>query len=197
MMALRFSNILLPFCLLAITLNGLQSELLAQADMDSVFVKRNVGEGAFEIDTFYMLSGVSSQQVLVGTTFLPYSDKMISLLNDGLSPVSFKILEGCDNGLEPTDFNDYPKFDIIKRVGKNQLLIQVRVMANCCHNFLGEAEVLGNDTLHLVYTSYGNFCSCQCCFTLEYVFDTTFEDKDNRLHFVTINRHKSFGVIPN
>ena len=49
MMALRFSNILLPFCLLAITLNGLQSELLAQADMDSVFVKRNVGEGAFEI----------------------------------------------------------------------------------------------------------------------------------------------------
>lgn len=82
-------------------------------------------------------------------------------------------------------------------MGKNQLLIQVRVMANCCHNFLGEAEVLGNDTLHLVYTSYGNFCSCQCCFTLEYVFDTTFEDKDNRLHFVTINRHKSFGVIPN
>ncbi|MFT5821005.1 MAG: hypothetical protein ACI8ZM_002253 [Crocinitomix sp.] len=50
-------------------------------DFDTVFVKRSIGNDAFEIDTLFITAGQSTDQVLTGTTFLPYSDKMIGLLN--------------------------------------------------------------------------------------------------------------------
>ena len=62
------------------------------ADKDSVFLKRTVGDGEFEIDTLFIQAGQSSDQVLAGTTFLPYSNKMISLLNKGLEPISLAII---------------------------------------------------------------------------------------------------------
>ena len=153
---------------------------------DTVFVKRSVSDNEFEIDTLFIPGGRSSTQVLAGTTFLPYSDKMIGLLNNGLSSVSFEILTECHNATTPKTFKDYPKFNEIKR-DSTTLTIDVTVVANCCHNFLGEAEVIGKDTLNLVYTSYGGFCSCNCCFTLRYKFNTTMEENYQILKYVTIN----------
>jgi hypothetical protein len=138
---------------------------------------------------------MSHTQVLVGTTFLPNSDKMIRLLNHGISPISFEILNECDKSIDPKNYSDYPKFINIKR-DSTILTIDVAVIANCCHNFLGEAEVIGNDTLHLVYTSYGGFCSCNCCYTLRYKFDTTIEASYQILKNITINNHKKSEKIP-
>jgi len=76
------------------------------------------------------------------------------------------------------------------------LTMDVPIIENCCHNFLGEAEVIGSDTLNLVYTSYGNFCSCQCCFTLRYKFETSMELQYGELKHVTINNSKLVGTIP-
>jgi hypothetical protein len=178
------------FCVLAITsVSGQNTEL------DTVFVKKTIGQNRFEIDTLFIQSGRSSEQVLAGTTFLPNSDKMIGLLNNGLEPISLKIIKECDNNTDPRTFKDYPKFTEVKR-DSNELIIDVSVVANCCHNFLGEAEVVGNDTLNLVYTSYGGFCSCNCCFTLRYRFDTTMEEYNQILRYVTINGSKAVGVIP-
>jgi len=143
-------------------------------DNDTVFIKRTVHTEKTEIDTVIIIGGISpaQPQVLIGTTFLPYSNKMIGLLNDGLSPISLELVQGCDRAVEPWSFKDYPIFREITR-DSTTLTIEVSVIANCCHNFLGEAEVIGKDTLNLVYTSYGGFCSCQCCFTLKYKFDTS------------------------
>lgn len=165
-----------------------------KTELDTVFVKRTVGVNAFEIDTLYIPGGRSSTQVLVGTMFLPYSDKMIGLLNNGLSPISLEIIQECDNTTDPKTFKEYPKFIATSRVG-NTLTIDVSVIANCCHNFLGEAEVKGKDTLNLVYTSYGGFCSCECCFTLRYKFDTSREEMYQVLNYVTINSSKTVGQI--
>lgn len=165
-----------------------------QVEMDTVFVKRSVGENEFIIDTITIPAGKSSTQVLTGTTFLPYSDNMIGLLNHGLSPVSLTIIEECDQNFDPKSAEKYPFFRKVSR-DSNQLIIDVTIVSNCCHNFLGEATVL-DDTLKLIYTAYGGFCSCTCCFTLRYIFDTTFEADYHMLKFLTINESRIVEPIP-
>ena len=173
-----------------------QNSVHGQAtDLDTVFVKKTIGENEFEIDTLFIPAGRSSTQVLAGTTFLPYSNKIIGLLNNGLSPISLEVIQECDNTIDRRTFKDYPKFIVIKR-DSTILTIDVSIVANCCHTFLGEAEVIGNDTLNLVYTSYGGFCSCNCCFTLRYKFDTEMEEHYQILKYVTINGSKTTGQIP-
>ncbi len=185
--AIKVFTILWCVCQLT-ALNGQQTEL------DTVFVKKRVGENEFEMDTLFIDGGLSFPQVLTGTTFLPYSEKMIGLLNKGLSPISFKIIDECDDKIDPETFKDYPKFSAVSRTS-NQLTIAVSIVANCCHNFLGEAEVIGTDTLNLVYTAYGGFCACRCCFTIAYTFDTRLEERYQILKYVTINGSKTVGQI--
>ena len=163
---------------------------------DTVFIKRDLGEKELLIDTLYLPGGRSFAPVLVGTTFLPYSEKMIGLLNNGLSPISLEIVDGCDNSLTKNDFKDYPVFREIRR-DSSVLTIEVSVIANCCDYFLGEAEVIGEDTLNLIYTTYGAFCSCSCCFTLRYKLDTSMESYYQILQHVTINGSDTIGQIPN
>lgn len=59
---------------------GLTTVYEQHTPLDTVFVKKTVGINEFEIDTLFIPGGRSSQQVLAGTMFLPYSDKMIGLL---------------------------------------------------------------------------------------------------------------------
>ena len=74
-------------------------------------------------------------------------------------------------------------------------MIDVAISANCCYNFLGEAEIIGGDTLNLIYHSYGGFCSCNCCYTLRYTFRVQ-EWENLELKFVTVNGDKLVGKIP-
>ncbi|MDL2297457.1 hypothetical protein LJC37_05835 [Bacteroidales bacterium OttesenSCG-928-E04] len=180
----------------ALTIFQLTKAMGQDSELDTVFVKRAIGVNEFEIDTLFIPSGRSSIQVLTGTMFLPYTDKMIGLLNNGLSPISLEIIQECDDSANPGTFDEYPKFTSITR-NENILAIEVSIVANCCHNFLGEAEVVGKDTLNLVYTSYGGFCSCECCFTLRYKFDTSMEEVYQILNHVTINGSKTVGQITN
>ena len=124
-----------------------------ETSSDTIFIKRTVQVEKVEIDTILIEGGISpaQPQILIGTTFLPYSNKMIGLLNKGLSPISFEIIEECDRSSEPNSLKAYPKFVNVKRES-DTLTIDVIVVANCCHNFLEEAEVSGNDILNLVYT---------------------------------------------
>lgn len=164
-------------------------------ELDTVFVKRKIEKNTFEIDTLFIPSGVSSKQVLVGTQFLPYSNKMIGLLNSGLQPISLEVLSECNESVDRKTFNQYPKFVNVERK-LDTLIIDVSVVANCCHNFLGEAEVVNETTLNLVYTSYGGFCSCNCIFTLRYKFNTFFEKNYQILDSVKINGSNVEHIIP-
>lgn len=181
-------------CLVVFTAGILAAFGQTKRELDTVFVKKTIGKNEFKIDTLFIPGGVGTIQVLAGTTFLPYSDKIIGLLNNGLSPISLEIIKEC-NEAEPEEFKNYPKFLNVQR-SANTLTIDVAVVANCCHNFLGEAEVTGKDTLNLVYTSYGGFCGCSCIFVLRYKFDTSFEEEYQILKHVTINKSKTKGKIP-
>jgi len=164
---------------------------------DTVFVKRDILKDGFQIDTFIINpGGASYTQVLVGTTLLPYSDKMIGLLNNGLSGISLELLDGCNGSEDEIDYKNYPKFLKVTR-DSTVLTIDVSIASLCCNNFLGEAEVIGGDTLNLTYTSYGGFCSCDCCYTLRYKFDTYMEEEYQILKYVIINGHRqSTARIP-
>jgi hypothetical protein len=169
--------------------------ILAQSyPPDTVFVKRTIDADKFAIDTLFIPGGVNSAPVLAGTMFLPYSDKMISLLNHGIYPKKLILLEECNGGTNPDLFHDFPKFLATTRVG-NELTIDVSVVANCCHSFLGEAEIKGKDTLNLRYISYGDFCACSCCFTLRYTFDTDGEEDYEIMNFVTINGSSEYQEL--
>lgn len=187
-------QIILIFAISIFQLNSIYGQI---TENDTVFVKRTVHTENIEIDTLIVRGGINSvqQEILIGTTFLPYSDKMIGLLNKGISPISFEVIKECDNSISPKYFKKYPKFVMVKK-DTTSLTIDVTVVANCCHNFLGEAEVKKNNTLNLIYTSYGGFCSCNCCFTLRYKFDTTMEDHYQILKYVTINDSETVELIP-
>ncbi len=135
---------------------------------------------------------VSHVENLHGTTFLPNSSKMIGLLNKGLEPINFQIIKVCQP--QKCAKEDYPEFIDIRRNGST-LTIDIEIIANCCHNFLAEAEILGKDTLNLIYTDYGGFCSWGTCM-LRYSFDTTLETEYQTLKYVTINGDQTIGNIP-
>lgn len=150
-----------------------------------------------QLDSLNKILTDGNQDVLVGTTFLPYSNKMIGLLNQGLEPISFEILERCDQSVSvDTTMSDVnTKITAIQREA-NTLTIDLVINANCCHHFLGEAEI-SNDTLKLFYTSYGGFCGCTCLFKLRYVFDTTLELDYQLLQYVAVEGSNAVGKIPN
>lgn len=162
---------------------------------DSIFVKKMVDIDEYETDTFTVKSSQVQKQVLIGTTVLPYTDKLINLRNTGLELVSLELLKNCNNTTDPDTFDDYPKFIEVKRDSLT-LTVDVEVVSNCCHNFLGEAEIIEDKTLNLVYTSYGGHCMCDCMFTLRYIFDTRMEKVSHILQYVTINGSKTTGKIP-
>ena len=80
---------------------------------------------------------------------------------------------------------------------KDSLIIEVSLIANCCHNFLGEAEVIDSDVLSLSYVSYGSFCSCSCAFKLRFILDTKMEKHYQILQRVIINGSLIFAEITN
>jgi len=164
---------------------------------DTIFIKKTVHTEKIEIDTLIIKGGISPAEtkVLIGTTFLPYSNKMIGLLNKGIEPISLNVVEECNQSVDPELFVNYPQFIKVER-DSNELTIDVSVIANCCHEFLGEAEVLNDDTLNLIYTSYGGFCTCSCVFTLRFIFNTEMESNYNILKFVKINNSVIKAVIP-
>jgi hypothetical protein len=145
------------------------------------------------LESDQMVQTVSHDTALYGTTFLPYSSKMIGLMNRGLEPIDFTIIKDCQASMFRNE--DYPKFINIVRT-ETTLTIDVEIIGNFCHNFLGEAEVVGENTLNLIYTDYGGFCSWGPC-TLRYIFNTTMEKEYQTLKYVTINGSKVVGLIPN
>ncbi len=139
-----------------------------------------------ENDTIYLEGGIPSsvqQQVLVGTTVLPYSKNNISSFHSGFNLIDLTLNKNCNE--DPRNFSLYPIINSIQK-DSNTMVVDVSIVDNCCYNFLGEASVLGNDTLNLIYHGYGGFCSCKCCYRLKYTFDISIENPENTLNFISI-----------
>tara|TARA_B100000809_G_scaffold262247_1_gene312811 strand:- start:154 stop:702 length:549 start_codon:yes stop_codon:yes gene_type:complete len=173
-------KILLTYLILLTSLTGYSQKEI----QDSVFIKKYETDSTFTIDTL-TIPVRGYDQILVGTTFLPYSDNTVNLLNNGLFPKNFSILEECDGELDKHQIDNYPKIDS-SNFNEKMISIDVSISSNCCHNFLGDAEIT-NNSLNLYYTGYGSFCSCTCLFKLRYTFDISLPELLPEIEQVTIN----------
>jgi hypothetical protein len=135
-------------------------------------------------DTVYLKD--KSNDVLRGTTVLKASEtNMETRAVHGLWLDDLKSSE-C---LEPmTETPPATEITSVKQTDDTTLLITANIVSNCSYNFLGEIEVVGGNTLNLIYHGYGGFASCNCCFGLTYkiYLDREGDYKFNKLKYVTI-----------
>ncbi len=124
---------------------------------------------------------------------LNYTDKTINLIQQGITPLSFKLIEECDRSFDSAEIENYPQIVHAEQKHGGVSLLKVVVVADCCHNFLGEAELVGTNTLNLIYISYGDTCSCACLFTLQYEFDI---NKNVLIKHITINGEEEKRADP-
>lgn len=125
----------------------------------------------------------------IGTQVLAGSKKNHSLRwNTGFL---FKEVE-----LTPCQETGEPDLSLDKNISNiiltdSSLTVEFRILENCCNDFLCEAEYIDEETLNLIYTGYGSYCSCSCCFGLKYEFEIIRDDgvegiDPNKLKYLTI-----------
>jgi hypothetical protein len=153
-----------------ITLFFLLPFFLFSQDSDTIFIKMDLNwddKHNYTIDTLFVKS-VSDLYVLHGTTILPLTNGQNGALNYGIKLKDI-YLTPCENNGRPPENHD----PIVNSISISDSLwqIDIKVVSNCCHNFLGDLEITDNNTLNLLYYPYGGFCSCYCCFGLTYIIE--------------------------
>lgn len=128
-----------------------------------------------------------SSHVLRGTTVLAGSDKNLnSRWVYGLSLVELSSTD-CMGAMSehptPTEIT------AVNQLNDSTISISANIYANCGQDFLGEIEIVSENTLNLVYHGYGDFASCNCCFGLTYTIDLPDRKEHDfrKIKFVTIN----------
>ena len=142
-------------------------------------------------DTVYIETQVNEKphavHELKGTTVLNSSEKNMSsrwlngLWLDGLK--SSECLSQQSETPSPTQITS------AKQINDSTLIITASINENCSYSFLGEIEVVANNTLNLIYHGYGRYANCNCSFALTYKIKI-FRDSDynlSNLKYVTIN----------
>lgn len=112
-----------------------------------------------------------------GTQVFRNSEKLYDLKwGNGYILKSIEASE-CDNSVDGKD--DFAKDKKIQNIiiEENSFTISFKAVENCCSKFLCEAE-LNNNTLNIIYHSFGSHCSCNCVFDISYTFNfnESFED---------------------
>lgn len=134
---------------------------------DTVFITCNRdpygNQVKYRTDTIVFPSEMM-RNYLVGTTRLPGTHNSMAAFEYGLSfinvtksacrqDVTAKGGKDHINGITATD---------------TSLTIDMTIYDNCCYDFLCDIRTDSTGTLHLLYSGYGTYCSCECCFGLVY-----------------------------
>jgi len=124
---------------------------------------------------------------LSGTIILIASDRnMNSRWVYGVNLVELSSSE-CLEAQSETPASTEIKF--IKQLNDTVLIISANIDANCGYSFLGEVEIVSENTINLISHGYGSYASCNCCFGLTYKI-ALIKDQDykfDKLKYVTIN----------
>jgi|GEM_PF-290416 len=155
---------------------------------DTVFLKYNAAETDealnYRTDTLLFESPMW-RHVLTGTTILPWTHNQLISKGYGLD---FRKVDRSDcqhdaqGGKEGMD-------DHINSVTQTDstLVIDFNLTDNCCYDFLCDISVDEAGTLNLIYTGYGTYCACDCCFGLTYYIDLLNYEDSVEVKAVMIN----------
>ncbi|MCL2328009.1 MAG: hypothetical protein FWC39_05785 [Bacteroidetes bacterium] len=166
--------------------------LLTYSQQDTVFFKYNIADYdepvSYTTDTiiFYDRPFTKDRDMLIGTTVLPWTSGQMNARSFGISFFKSITSEPCKtSGEEAYRMKD----EIISVVEtENELIVSIKISANCCHTFLGDVDVFDENTINLITHGYGSWCACMCCFGLTFHFDTMKEWGDySKLEYIIIN----------
>jgi hypothetical protein len=146
------------------------ASLTAFSQFDTTFIRHDKlidDTLVYTTDTLIVKQSAFGKPLLQGTTILPGTANL-----EGAQLRGFKLINvdvsSCRKGKE---IDPYIKEDEVVNVNKSDslLTIELRIYANCCHDFLCEIGVINDSTLSIIYTGYGNvYCSCKCAYNLSY-----------------------------
>ena len=118
----------------------------------------------YATDTIIFETGMR-RHILTGTTVLPWTHnqegaKEYGLYFDKVDKSDCQKEEGEYDGTE-NKINSIVTTD-------STLTIDFNISENCCYSFLCDISVDATGILHLLYTGYGTYCFCDCCFGFTY-----------------------------
>lgn len=162
---------------LTIILTLLVSPITIFAQLDTVFIRGNVGkyDSLYYATDTVIFPSVMQRHILAGTTVLPWTHNQQHAKGYGLW------FAGVSKSDCKEDRNDFPVPDRINSVvaTDSSLTIDINITDNCCYDFLCDISVDSTGTLNLIYYGYGTYCACDCCFGLTYnIAVLKFEDYD-------------------
>lgn len=144
------------------------------------------GDGEnYRIDTLFT-NRPTENHILVGATKLPGSGKPYSGYGYGYWFEDF-VGSNCNSHSEKEAYGNDKVLEVQRT--DSTLIVNCRIGANCCYDFLGDVFFDDNGILNLFYYGYGEYCACNCCFGLVYSFSTvdTFDDETQTLKGIMIN----------
>lgn len=124
----------------------------------------------YRTDTIIFHSDME-RNILIGTTFLPYSENQMYARAYGLQ---LKKMEKSDcQKDEEFSYKYRDKYNAIV-LKDTSLVVDLNIYENCCYDFICDIAIDkmedGSHVLNLIYYGYGVHCACDCCFGLVYHF---------------------------
>lgn len=173
---------------------------LSRGQSDTVFIKYN--KDKFEEKLTYKTDTIvfdtpNDRQILYGTDVLPstYNQQVAKGFGLFLNQIEFTpckqilqpILIGEEEIIEEPEIIEV---DSIISIIKTDTLwtFALKIFENCCHSFLCDISIESDSILNLIFYSYGaNYCSCDCCFGLNYKIERLNFEDNTKIKFVMIN----------
>jgi len=138
----------------------------------------------YKTDTL-LFNGQMSRAVVGGTTVLPgtANQQYARLFGLDLQQVEFTpCTRERKPHLLPTTIRSIEETD-------STLIIDIQLIANCCHSFLCDVEILEDSVINLLYIGYGaEYCACNCCYGIQFIFAVSHDNYSdfNKLRSVMI-----------
>ncbi|HTA84522.1 MAG TPA: hypothetical protein VK783_16380 [Bacteroidia bacterium] len=137
---------------------------------DTVFIKHDSSQYSKKLKyvTDTVIFNKESRQILIGTTIIPETHSSHDAWVEYGFCLNKVVRTKCKKevGEEPTgpdQINSIISSD-------STLVVDINITDNCCYSFLCDVGVDNSATLNLIYTGYGMYCDCDCCFGLTYYF---------------------------
>jgi hypothetical protein len=125
------------------------------------------------------------RHILKGTTILPYTSNQQNAKGYGFYFEKVNLSNCQRNGLEYENRIQEHVNYIIQT--DSTLIIDFNFYDNCCYSFLCDISVVDESILNLIYTGYGTYCDCDCCYGLNYRISLIKDENFSKIKYLMIN----------
>lgn len=165
---------------------------VAQTDTTFITYDRNIHDDTLIYETDTVINeGIFGREILAGTTVLPMSRNNIGAMAHGFTLTKIDFAPCKNRGREIVRLRDTEVISVFKT--DTSWTADLKVIDNCCYDFLCEINIKNDSILDFIYTGYGDHCGCNCCFGLVYEIKLEDYSKDDiaKVTHTMLNGRKS------